>query len=104
LLSRKKRGHALWIPEPNAYLSFPHQRRGIQIGDVGIIEPDGSFSYMFNICVPRGDSINPSGLPVDFVPTYPINPIDIVRFTRFKSGSYLASPSIKKYEDDTTSP
>jgi len=105
LLSRQKRGHALWIPEPNKYLPFQHQRRGIQIGDVGIIKPDGSFSYIFNICAPHDDPINPPSLPVDFAPIDPpIDSIDIQRFTAFKPGSYLASPSIEISEHDNTSP
>jgi hypothetical protein len=86
-------------------LPFEYQSRGIQIGDVGIIKPNGSFSYMFNICVPHDHPINPRSLPVDFAPIYPpIDPIDIQRFAAFKPGSYLASPSIEKAEDDTTSP
>jgi hypothetical protein len=105
LLSRKGRGYALSTPEPNKNLPVEYQRKGIQIGDVGIINPDGSFSYIFNICTPRDDPINPRSLPVDFAPIDPpIDPIDIQRLAAFKPGSYLASPSIEKSENDTTSP
>ena len=104
LLTQNKRGYALWIPEPNKNLPVPYQRKGIQIGDVGIITPDGSFSFIFNICVPRNDPINPQSLPEDFSPIHPpIDPIDIRKLAVFKEGSYLASASIEKSQDDTTS-
>lgn len=105
LLSPKRDGFALWIPEPNKNLPFSYQRKGVQIGDVGIIKPSGCFSFIFNVCVPRDHPINPRSLPEDFVPIYPsIDPIDISRFVAFKSGSFLASTSIEKSQDDTTSP
>ena len=105
LLSPKGRGFALWIPEPNKNLPVPYQRTGIQIGDVGIIRPDGSFSFIFNICVPRDNPINPRSLPEDFVPIHPpIDPIDIHTVDAFNPGSYLASTSIEKSEDDTSFP
>ncbi|KIM48564.1 hypothetical protein M413DRAFT_81374 [Hebeloma cylindrosporum] len=105
LLAPKERGYALWIPAPNKNLPLPYQRKGIQIGDVGIITPSGGFSFIFNICVPRDNAINPPSLPEDFVPIHPpIDRIDICRFTTFNAGSYLASTSIEKSQDDTISP
>ena len=99
------RGYALWIPEPNQNLPLPYQRKGVQIGDVGIIKPSGAFSFIFNIRVSRDDPVNPRSLPEEFVPIHPpIDQIDICRFAAFKAGSYLASPSIEKSQDDTTSP
>jgi hypothetical protein len=70
---------------------------------VGIITPDGGFSFIFNVCVPRDDPVNPQSLPEDFVPIHPpIDPIDIRKFAAFKSESYLASSSIEKHQDDPT--
>jgi len=105
LLEPKRRGYALWIPAPNKNLPLPYQRKGVEIGDIGIITPDGNFSFLFNICVPRDDPINPRSLPQDFVPIQPpIDPIDIRKLAVFQEGSYLASTSIEKYQDDVTSP
>jgi hypothetical protein len=105
LLAPKRPGLALWMPEPNNNLPFPYRQKGVQIGDVGIHAPDGSFSFIFNICVPRDDPINPPLLPEKFVPIHPsINPIDIRRFAAFPAGSYLASTTVEKIEDDAISP
>ena len=105
-LGSKGRGLALWMPEPNNNLPPPYRKIGVQIGDVGILRPDGSFSFIFNICVPRDDPINPPLLPEEFVPIHPpINPtFDIRRFAIFNAGSYLASTSVEKIEDDAISP
>ncbi|KAF8956508.1 hypothetical protein BDZ97DRAFT_1616431, partial [Flammula alnicola] len=99
------RGFPLWIPEPNKNLPLSYQRKGINIGDVGIITPSGSFSFLFNICVPHDDPINPRTLPEGFSPIYPpIDPIDIRKLTEFKAGSYLASSSIEKSQSDAKFP
>ena len=104
-LSLKKRGFPLWIPEPNRRLPMAYRRRGIYIGDVGIITPSGGFSFLFNICCPPGDPINPSTLPDDFSPIRPpLEPIDIREFSEFKSGSYLASATIERVDNDPPFP
>ncbi|KAF9560915.1 hypothetical protein CPC08DRAFT_664962, partial [Agrocybe pediades] len=97
----KGRGFPLWIPEPNKNLSMIYQRQGTIIGDVGLVTYAGSFSFLFNICLPADHPINPTDLPEDFAPIDPpINPIDIRRFTEFKSGSFLGSNSIVKSESE----
>jgi len=103
LLRRKGRGFALYIPEPNKRLPIAYQKIGIHIGDVGFITPDGGFSFLFNICVPRDHPINPPILPEDFRLLQPTltNVSDVVEFPRFKSGSYLASTSIEKKETES---
>ena len=102
LLRQKKRGFALYVPQPNRRLPTAYQRIGIRIGDVGIITPDGGFSFLFNICVPHDDPINPPILPEDFSPLKPaLTDLDVVEFSRFSSGSYLASASIEKKEGES---
>jgi len=102
LLRRKGRGFALFIPQPNRRLSIAYQRTGVRIGDVGLITPYGGFSFLFNICVPRDHPINPSDLPDDFSPLQPaLADVDIVEFSQFNPGSYLASASIENKECDS---
>ncbi|KAF9543338.1 hypothetical protein CPC08DRAFT_716753 [Agrocybe pediades] len=93
----KGRGFPLWIPEPNKNLSMIYQRKGINIGDVGLVTYSGSFSFLFNICLPADDPINPRVMPEGFAPIDPpIDSGDVRRFTEFKSGSFLGSNSIVK--------
>ena len=102
LLQGKGRGFALYVPEPNMHLPHAYQKIGINIGDVGFITPDGAFSFLFNICVPRDDPINPRILPEDFSLLQPmLTDFDVAKFPRFKSGSYLASASIEKKESES---
>jgi len=100
LLRRKGRGFALYVPAPNRRLPIAYQKEGTRIGDVGIITQDGGFSFLFNICIPRGDSpdsINPCILPEGFSPLQPsLTGVDVVEYSRFNSGSYLTSQSIEK--------
>ncbi|KIM46832.1 hypothetical protein M413DRAFT_422275 [Hebeloma cylindrosporum] len=103
LLRKKGRGFALYIPQPNRRLPIAYQRLGIHIGDVGFITPDGGFSFLFNICVPRDHAINPRDLPQDFSPLSPAlaTQVDVAEFSQFNPGSYLASASMERKENDS---
>ena len=95
-LTLKERGFPLWIPDPNQYLHLNYRRTGVRIGDVGIITDSGAFSFLFNICLPRNDPVNPRMLPEHFAPiSPPIEASDIEKFGVFKNGSHLASASVK---------
>ncbi|KIM40895.1 hypothetical protein M413DRAFT_445667 [Hebeloma cylindrosporum] len=92
----KGRGFPLWIPEPNRRLPLAYRREGVNIGDVGTITQFGAFSFLFNICVPHDNPINPRVLPEDFVPISPrLESLDIAEYVVFKAGSHLASASIE---------
>ena len=99
-LTLKKRGFPLWIPDPDQNLHLDYRRTGVRIGDVGIITDSGAFSFLFNICLPRDDPVNPRTLPEHFAPiSPPIEASDISKFRVFKNGSYLASSSVKTSQD-----
>ncbi|KAF8954937.1 hypothetical protein BDZ97DRAFT_1927593 [Flammula alnicola] len=71
--SRLKQDHGspLWIPEPNHFLDISYRRRGIDIGDVGIITEGGAFDFLFNICLSQDDPINAGIVPEGFSPLNP---------------------------------
>ncbi|KZP19478.1 hypothetical protein FIBSPDRAFT_561886 [Athelia psychrophila] len=67
----KKHRYPMYYPEPLDNLPLEYRRRGVGIGDVGIIKPDGSFEFAFNIFIPWAESdreINCFGVPDGFVP------------------------------------
>ena len=71
-----------------------YRKCGVRIGDVGIFQA-GAFDFLFNICVPASDPINPDVLPEGFTPIHPpLHPSDVRQFWQFGEDSYLASSSI----------
>ena len=76
-------------------LPIPYRAQGVRVGDVGIFTENGGFDFLFNICVPIDDPINPRSLPENFIPiSPPVDPTDIRKFAEFSPGSYLASSSV----------
>ncbi|KZP15423.1 hypothetical protein FIBSPDRAFT_795403, partial [Athelia psychrophila] len=60
-------GYPLYYPEPLDNLSLELRRRGISIGDVGHVTPEGRFHFAFNIFTPQANrAINRSGVPDGF--------------------------------------
>jgi hypothetical protein len=93
------------MPEPNNNLPSEYRKKGVQLGDVGIIAPDGSFSFIFNIYLLPKNPINPRRpFPEEFVPIRSIDRADVRRFAAFKAGSHLASTSVETIEDNAISP
>ncbi|KAK0433787.1 hypothetical protein EV421DRAFT_1909835 [Armillaria borealis] len=50
LLLSKGHGYPLWLPGPPSNLP-----NGTQIGDLGILNDDGGFTYLFNVCKDASD-------------------------------------------------
>jgi hypothetical protein len=50
LLLTKRLGFPIWNPDPDHNLPEECRQTGIRIGDVGIINRDGSWDFLFNIC------------------------------------------------------
>ena len=93
----KKHGFPLWIPQPNTTLPQSYQRRGVSIGDVGIFTSNGGFDFLFNICLPAGDTSNPDELPEGFS-HLELKETDVCKFHAHSSHSHFASPDVKKRE------
>jgi hypothetical protein len=88
-------GYPLFIPEPNENLPLEYRQIGISIGDVGIIMPDGSFSFLFNICAPADDPVHCYGVPDGFKSVHP-TPLDVSYFSNcLPPQSVICSHSIK---------
>ena len=104
-LTLKERGFPLWIPDPDQNLHLDCRRTGVRIGDVGIITDSGAFFFLFNICLPHNDPVNPRMLPEHFAPiSPPIEVRDIGKFRAFKKGSHLASASVKISQSSSVIP
>ncbi|TFK33850.1 hypothetical protein BDQ12DRAFT_565183, partial [Crucibulum laeve] len=91
-------GTPMWVPQPNGNLHENYRRRGVSIGDLGILTDDGEFDYMLNVLQPADDPIQPNELPAGFVPLHPPlgrNDISLVD-PLFGNGDHLASHSIEK--------
>ena len=93
----KGRGTPLWIPGPSMTLPLEYRRVGISIGDVGIINPSGEFSFLFNLFLPADHPINRGKVPESFSPLHPSEAEDdnIEQDIAFGPNSYLASPSLQ---------
>ncbi|KAF8969623.1 hypothetical protein BDZ97DRAFT_1754462 [Flammula alnicola] len=101
-LAVKKRGYPLWLPEPNFYLPIQYQRKGIAVGDVGIITASGGFDFLFNICLPHDHIINLGRVPEGFTPLHPAFDLNDVRGQlEFRADSYITSASVRRtWSDD----
>ncbi|KAF9076538.1 hypothetical protein BDP27DRAFT_1198180, partial [Rhodocollybia butyracea] len=61
LLLSKKEGFPLWNPKPDENLACEYRKRGTSIGDVGYLNGNGSFIYLFNVCALADDPVNARG-------------------------------------------
>ncbi|KAF5368014.1 hypothetical protein D9758_004371 [Tetrapyrgos nigripes] len=64
----RRKGYALWCPEPNEYAPAEHRRTGVQIGDLVLITRRGGLDYLFNVCLPADHPANLHKVPEDFQP------------------------------------
>jgi hypothetical protein len=65
----------------------------VRIGDVGVVQPGGSFHKYFNIC-------EPSELPPYFQPlNCPIRPDDVCTYLAFEPHTFITSQSIGRCEE-----
>ncbi|KAI6103757.1 hypothetical protein EV401DRAFT_696527 [Pisolithus croceorrhizus] len=61
-------GYPLRMPEPMSTLPENYQDFGLQIGDVGVVDREGQFNVLFNICKRDDNAVNVHGVPDNFQP------------------------------------
>ncbi|KAF7369461.1 Pleiotropic drug resistance ABC transporter protein [Mycena venus] len=66
-LRRQKRGFPLHVPGPQETSSKEYRKRGVAIGDVGRITPEGCFDFFFNIYLPADHPIHNNDVPEHFL-------------------------------------
>ncbi|KAM6496175.1 hypothetical protein JOM56_008881 [Amanita muscaria] len=59
-------GYPLYDPKSFSDLSKKYPRNGVNVGDVGFVRGNGTFDFLFNICPPHNDLINPPELSDGF--------------------------------------
>ncbi|KAF5312799.1 hypothetical protein D9619_003674 [Psilocybe cf. subviscida] len=98
-LITQNRGYPLWIPSPNRRLPSTYRVSGVGFGDVGILMPEGGFSFLFNVVHDVKHPINASRqLPEGFTPFTAWNPGDVEEYEEFSAGSYLADGSVERID------
>jgi hypothetical protein len=104
LLLPKRLGFPLWCPTPDCNLPDEYRKKGVSIGDVGILTADGQFDFLFNICVPSDDPINHYGVPEGFENVSEFRPpIQISKQEHFHHpNTAIASTSMKHKDINAT--
>ncbi|KAF7366782.1 WD40 containing domain protein [Mycena sanguinolenta] len=88
------RGFPLYDPDPQPSLPSEYRTRGVAVGDIGRITPEGGFDFFFNIYLPADHPVN-ARVPEDFVPLAPYDPVDISRHD-FHPGNCLSTLSVNE--------
>lgn len=82
-------------------MSLPASYRssGVSVGDVGIITPEGGFSFFFNVFHEAMHPINAGMLlPQNFVPFVPRGPSDVEVLKESSAMSYISDKSIARID------
>jgi hypothetical protein len=87
----------LYAPKPCKSHPAEYRRRGVAIGDVGTVTPDGNFDFFFDIYRSADDPVN-ANVPEGFVPLSLYDPGDVTR-EDFDPGDYVAPSSIRGIND-----
>ena len=91
-------GYPLYMPTPLGGLSTAYRRKGIRVGDVGVITAKGAFEFLFNACKYNDQSnagINPDTLPDGFELLKP----SIRTSNVFSPGICLPSDHVREISD-----
>ncbi|KAF9556174.1 hypothetical protein CPC08DRAFT_711419 [Agrocybe pediades] len=81
--------------------SLIHWKQGVGIGDVGLLDPQGYFVYLFNIFAGRDDPLNELGVPEDFEPLVLDREKDIVvQAEYFPPRTVISSKGVSPVSED----
>ncbi|KAM6499202.1 hypothetical protein JOM56_004710 [Amanita muscaria] len=90
-------GYPLYEPRPDCEPSTEYWKKGVRIGDVGIVTEDGIFDFIFNVCPSQNPFINPSELPDDFEALE--RPEIRVMEQHFKMQTHLFNNAVNRIEE-----
>ncbi|KAF7312570.1 Pleiotropic drug resistance ABC transporter protein [Mycena indigotica] len=96
LLCQRQRGFPLYVPEPQENLPSEYLERGVSIGDVGMITPEGIWDFFFNIFLPANGPINRGRVPPNYSPLEPYDESDAHNL-RYEPGSFLSTSTARCY-------
>ncbi|KAF7369443.1 hypothetical protein MVEN_00273700 [Mycena venus] len=99
-LLRQKRGFPLYVPGPQQTLPEEYRKRGVAIGDVGRITPEGSFDFFFNIYLPADHPIHNRNVPEDFSPLPLFDTLDLYDQS-YLEGHHVSTPSTQRLDSDS---
>ncbi|KAF7302889.1 Pleiotropic drug resistance ABC transporter protein [Mycena kentingensis (nom. inval.)] len=92
------RGYPLLIAQPRMNLPLEYRSRGVSIGDVGRVSPQGDFDFFFNVYRARDHPINHNRVPEDFSPLEELDESDLF-WWHIKRGS-LSSTTVQSHCPD----
>ncbi|KAF8336124.1 hypothetical protein F5887DRAFT_987984 [Amanita rubescens] len=95
-------GYPLYMPTPSRGLPAAYLRRGVRIGDVGLVTANGAFDFLFSVCQhddPSDPGVNPSILPDSFEFIKPIIRVN----GKFDPGVCLTSHHVNVIHDHSSS-
>ncbi|KAJ7612364.1 hypothetical protein DFH06DRAFT_152746 [Mycena polygramma] len=98
----QKRGFPLYVPGPKINLPAAYRRRGVAIGDVGRVTPEGVFDFFFNIFLAPGDPIHVNHTPEDFSPLALYDPIDLLHES-YDPGDSVSSSTVQRLDIEAPS-
>ncbi|KAJ7832935.1 hypothetical protein B0H14DRAFT_1170861 [Mycena olivaceomarginata] len=98
-LLHQKRGFPLYVPGVQQTLPEEYRKRGVAIGDVGRITPEGSFDFFFNIYLPADHPIHNRNVPEDFFPLRLYDTLDLYDQS-YLAGHHVSTPSVQRLDSD----
>ncbi|KAJ7603829.1 hypothetical protein FB45DRAFT_881192 [Roridomyces roridus] len=96
-LLRRGRGFPLYIPAPRGNLPAEYGYRGVSIGDVGRVTPEGVFDFFFNIYLPADHPINDNDVPEIFCPLAPYDSKNVLPI-EYLPGQHVSTSAVHKVD------